>query len=100
MQTKRNETIGVVRATPIHTTGSAVTSVSKNKKITPSLESELFDSKPLSDALQLAAGLLFRPGHQRVTDSRPKILAMLKARDVATRSDVESVEILPDSLTK
>jgi hypothetical protein len=54
----------------------------------------------ISKELQLAAGLLFRPRHQRVTGSRSKILTMLKVRDAVTRSDVESVEQLPNSLAK
>lgn len=50
--------------------------------------------RKISKELQLAAGLLFRPGRQCVKDSRLKILAMLKARDAATQSDVELVEKL------
>jgi hypothetical protein len=50
--------------------------------------------RKISKELQLAAGLLFRPGRQCVKDSRLKILAMLKARDTATQSDVEPLEKL------
>jgi hypothetical protein len=57
----------------------------------PHIESE----QPLliltEDDISLFGGLVKR-GHQNDAEQRSKILAMLKARDEATRSDVEPVE--------
>jgi hypothetical protein len=45
----------------------------------------------ISMAISLVAGILARPGQQGIVDTRPKILAMLKAQDIAIRDDLEVV---------
>ena len=62
----------------------------------PNIEPE----QPLLNLAEDAIGGVVKRAYLSDAERHVKILAMLKARDVATRSDVESVEQLPDSLAK
>ncbi len=59
------------------------------------LKLKLQNQKAACKELQSVADLLAKPGRLGVIDSRPKILAMLKAGDEATRSDAgPAVQVL------
>lgn len=62
----------------------------------PNIESK----QPLLSLAEDAIGGVVKRAYLSDVERHVKILAMLKMRDQATRSDVESVEPLPDSLTK
>ncbi|MGB7651609.1 MAG: hypothetical protein WBL62_10515 [Gallionella sp.] len=62
----------------------------------PNIESE----QSLLNLSEDAVGGVIKRAFLSDAERHVKILAMLKARDQATRSDVESVEQLPDSLAK
>jgi hypothetical protein len=56
--------------------------------------------QPLLILIEDEIGGMVKRAYLNDAERHIKILAMLKARDVATRSDVESAEQLTDSLAK
>ncbi len=70
------------------------------KSVQVSTKEQLLSSGTICNALAITAGLLANHGQQGVIDTRPKILAMLKVRDKAARSNATQLVSVSTSLSK